>query len=102
MANIQIFNDYINIPTTREMKHQARLAAATQNINIAELLRRALVFYLENLPPPADPETRQPTTREIRHRSTSAEPVQSELAARAAETLKNMGIENEQWGGKRK
>lgn len=91
MANIQIFNDGVRIPMTAEMAYIARQAAAIQNISRTELLRRALVFYLENLPPAPAPEEPQPTTREV-----------SELAQIAARTLKNIGAENEQWGGKRK
>lgn len=101
MANIQL-NDRVTIPMTPEMAYTARQAAAAQNITRTELLRRALAFYLENLPPAPAPDKPQETTREIKHRSTSFEPVQSELAARAAETLKSIGAENEQFGGRRK
>lgn len=101
MANVQL-NNGVTIPMTAEMAYTARVVAANLNITRTELLRRALIFYLENLPPAPAPDEPQQTTREIKRRSTSAEPIQSELAARAAETLKSLGVENEQWGGKRK
>jgi hypothetical protein len=90
MANIQNFDAAVSIPMTREMAYTARVIAAAQNISRTELLRRALNFYLENLPPATAPAQPQGVTREVAARATG-QPIQSELADIAERTLAGMG-----------